>query len=90
MRGYSVTEYEITVQRTGEHRIDYTVTAFEPWSLTGPVRVRRFFANRAATFDADNGRQVTGAAWTLWRADDVELARAFQRQYQPRNLQITA
>ena len=72
----------IKVHRTMPNVIEYSVTTHDP--LYGNS-TRTYHANRAATFFGPHtgapGRQLTGGARTLWRADDNDLAVAFHRQY---------
>lgn len=80
MAGYKV-PVSIVIRRTAPNAIEYTVTHHDP--LGEFVRV--WHANRAATFfGAHTGltaRQREGEVRSLWRGDDVEMLKAFQREY---------
>jgi hypothetical protein len=76
------TPVSITAKRTRPNVVEYSVTTHDP--IYGD-ETRTYHANRVATFMGPStgwpANQLHGVARTLWREDDVDMARAFRRVY---------
>ncbi|MEY5098684.1 MAG: hypothetical protein RJA36_1403 [Pseudomonadota bacterium] len=69
---------KVDIRRPRRNVVEYDVTYDNG-------EVRTYHANRVATFfgphDGKPAMQTGGGATTLWRDDDVEMLRAFQRAF---------
>ena len=79
----------IVISRPMTNVIEYSVTIHDP--LSGD-ETRVYHANRYATFhgpfDGAFQRQVTGAAHTLWREDDVDCEEGFRGTFHSRGYSV--
>ena len=76
-----IPESTVAIRRVRENVIEYDVTTHNP--ISGDSTYTRH-SNREATFFGPHtgspARQVDGAAYTLWRADDQAMLYAFKQR----------